>query len=146
MSYQAVRGDIEKITYDALRVSGVAADHVFFDNFGETPPGPDVPYAVISLTFDQTVQDVVGCEGVEDLRGTLQCNVYTPKMRGSKPGEDICLDVVRFWTITNRSATAHATGVEQLAFRNITGPSTIAPDQRPHHVNVVTCAFIARAA
>ena len=105
-----------------------------------------MPYAVISLSFDQIVQDVVGCEGLEDLRGSLNCAIYTPKQRGSKPGEDIAAEVVKFWVITNRQSTAHLTGVEQLAFRNITGPSTIAPDQRPHHVNVVTCGFIARAA
>lgn len=145
MSYQAVRGAIEKTTYDSVSLAGIAADHVFFDNFGETPPGPDVPYAVISLSFDQTVQDVVGCEGVEDLRGSLNCAIYTPKQKGSMPGEDIAAKVVKAWVSTNKIGTAHLAGVAQLAFRNITGPSTLAPDQRPHHVNVVTCAFIARA-
>ena len=145
MSYQPVRGNIEKTTYDALRTGGVDADHIFFDNFGETPPGPDATYAVVSLSFDQTVEDVVGCEGVEDLRGSLNCAIYTPKKQGSKPGEDIALDVVKGWVQTNRLATTHLTGVEQLAFRNITGPSTLAPTSAPHHVNVLTCAFIARA-
>ena len=145
MSFQPIRGAFEKATYDALRTAGVGADAVFFDNFGETPPGPDVSYALVSLTFDDTVQDVVGCKGVEDLRGTLQCNVYTPKKRGSKPGEDICLEVIKGWLAINQRTTAHPTGVEQAAVRNLDGPRTIAPDARPHHVNVISCAFLARA-
>lgn len=160
-TYQDVRGLFEKTTYDALRKAvdpatpGVAAAEIFFDNFGETPPGPDVPYALVSLTFDSTVQDVFGssdCQGVEDLRGTLQCNVYTPKNKGSKPGEGICLNVMKDWlAIKNKLAqdnlalpAGQTPAVVQAAVRNLDGPRTIAPDARPHHVNVVSCAFIAR--
>ena len=144
-NYQDVRGLFEKTTYDALRAAGIAADAVFFDNFGETPPGPDVSYALVSLTFDSTVQDVIGCEGLEDLRGTLQCNVYTPKKQGSKPGEDICLEVVQGWLALNRRSTVHPSGIGEAVVRNLDGPRTIAPDARPHHVNVISCAFYARA-
>lgn len=145
-SFQAIRGAYEKATYDALRTAGIAADHVFFDNFGDTPPGPEAPYALVSLTFANIVQDMVGCEGIEDLRGTLQCNVYTPKKKGSKPGEDICAEVIKGWIAINQRATVHPTGVAQAAVRNVDGPRTIAPDARPHHVNVISCAFVARAA
>jgi len=145
MSYQPIRGLFEKTTYDALRTAGVDADAIFFDNFGETPPGPDTSYAVVTLTFDSTVEDVIGCEGAENLRGTLQCNVYTAKKQGSKPGEDICLDVVQGWLALNRRSTAHPTGVAEAVVRNLDGPRTVAQDVRPHHVNVVSCAFYARA-
>jgi len=145
VSYQAIRGAVEKATHDALRTAGVAAAAISFDNYGETSGPADETYAVISLAFDQTADDVVGCEGVEDIRGSINCLVYTPKQQGSKPGEDIALEVIKAWVTTNQRGTTHPTGVEQLAFRNMTGPSALAPDQRPHHVNAVTAGFIARA-
>ena len=145
MTFQTVRGYFEKITYQGLRLAGVSADHIFFDNTAETPPSPDATYAVISLTFADVVTPTIGCDGGEDLKGTLRCNIYSPKMQGSKPGEDACLEVIKSWTRINRATVDHAALVKASTW-NIDGPRTIAPDERPHHVNVITCAFRGRAA
>ena len=143
MSYQPVRGFFQKLTYDALVSAGVAAADIHFDNFGETAAPADRSYAVVAMSFGQGIDNVVGCEGLENLNGSLQCNIYTPKQQGSKPGEDISLEVVKEWSALNRRTTAHP-GLEQAACLSIDGPQTLAPDQRPHHVNVISCVWKAR--
>ena len=144
MSYQPVRGAFQKLTYDALVAAGIAAENISFDNFGETSPGPDASYAVVNMSFTNGIQDVVGCEGIENLQGSLQVNVFTPKQQGSKPGEDICLEVVRAWN--QLGSYASTAGLAQASVRGINGPFTVAPDASPHHVNNVSGRWMARAA
>jgi len=144
MTYQPVRGAFQKLTYDALVAAGIAAENVFFDNFGETPPGPDTSYAVVNMSFTDGVQDMVGCEGMESLQGSLLVNIYTPKQQGSKPGEDIALAVVKEWV--KLGSYAETLGLAQACVRNINGPNTLAPDARPHHVNNISGRWTARTA
>ena len=149
MSFQTVRGIFEARAKQDLLAAGVANDAIFFDNIGETPKGSRGTYALVSLSFTNPIQDVIACEGKEDLRGSLQVNVYTPKNEGSKAGEDICLEVIKGWNAINASPrTMYVPGspIYAAAVRAIEGPTTIAPDQRPHHVNVVAATWIARAA
>lgn len=143
MTYQSVRGALEKLTYDALRTASIAAADIFFDGVGETPPGPSVPYATVALSFTDTVEDLVGCEGSEHLRGSIVVNIYTPKNQGSKAGEDVCLEVVKAWS--KLGAWVNTAGLVQASTRNITGPTTLRDDQRPHHGHNITCAWHARA-
>ena len=145
MTYQGVRGYFEEACYKALMAAGVADADISFDNWGETAAPADRPYAVVALSFGNSVEDTLSCEGLENLRGSLQVNVYTPKQKGSKPGEDIALAVLKAWGTINKHGTSHAP-LLRATCRNISGPTTIAPDQRPHHVNVVSCAFTARVA
>jgi hypothetical protein len=140
-SFQQIRGIFERVTYDALRLAGVPADLVFFDGVQETPPDAATAYAVVSLSFEQTATETVGC-AVELIRGSLMANIYTPKQRGSRPGEDIAAEVLRAWVGLNRAPqTANRPRVQ-----NIEGPRTIAPDQRPHHCHAMSCSFTATAA
>jgi hypothetical protein len=140
-SFQQIRGLFERVTYEALRSAGIAAELVFFDGVSETPPDSATPYAVVSLSFDQTAVETVGC-AVEAIKGSLMCNIYTPKQRGSRPGEDIAAEVLRAWVALNvAQQTANRPRVQ-----NIEGPRTIAPDQRPHHCHAMSCSFTAAAA
>ena len=144
MSYQDVRGKFEKLIYDSLIAAGLAAGNISFDNFGETPPGPDASYATVSMSFTDTVQDVLGCEGMETLQGSLLVNIYTPKQQGSKPGEDICLAVIKEWL--KLGSYDKTLGLAQACVRSISGPNTLAPDARPHHVNNISGRWMARVA
>ena len=142
-TYQDVRGYFEKACYTALTTAGIPAADISFDNYGETAAPADRPYAIVALSFGNTVEDTLSCEGLERLRGSLQVNIYTPKQKGSKPGEDIALAVLKAWNAINATKTFTAP-LLNAACHNIEGPATLAPDQRPHHVNVVSCAFKAR--
>lgn len=142
--FQDVRGYFENQCFIALQAGGIAAADIAFDNYLETPSPADRSYAIVSLTFGQTVTDTIGCEGAENLLGTLQCNIYTPKQQGSLAGELVALEVLKAWNTINKRGTDH-TPLVHAACRGIEGPFTIAPDQRPHHVNVVSCTVIAAA-
>ena len=103
MSFQDIRGKIEIELHGHLHVAaGIPRDKIFFDNVGETPGKSDETYAVISMSFADTVQDTIFCEGVEDLRGSVQVNVYSPRNEGSKPGEDICLEALKAFQAINK--------------------------------------------
>ena len=149
MTYQDVRSKFEALTKTALMGSGtdlhkIEEANIFFDNFGETPPGPDVSYATISLSFTDTAQDVVGCGGMETLQGSLAVNIYTPKQTASVPGETICLRVMKEWL--KLGSYAETLGLAQACVRNINGPNALAPDARPHHVNNISGRWTARVA
>jgi hypothetical protein len=133
MTYQDVRGYFEKACYTALTTAGIPAADISFDNY----------YAIVALSFGNTVEDTLSCEGLERLRGSLQVIIYTPKQKGSKPGEDIALAVLKAWNAINAIKTFTAP-LLNAACSGIEGPTTLAPDQRPHHINVVSCAFKAR--
>ena len=144
MTFQTVRGYFEKVTFDGLRLGMSAAD-IHFDNFGETAAPADRDYAIVSLTFGSSIEDVIGCEGKEALIGTLQVNLYTVKQKGSVRGEELALEVIKAWGAINKRGANHTPLIHAKCL-NIEGPITIAPDQRPHHVNVVSCSFRATAA
>ena len=146
MTFQLIRGSLEERARQDLNAAGVDKNLIAFDNVGETPGKADETYAVVSLSFTDTVQDTVACEGIEDLRGSIQVNVYTPRNECSKQGEDLCLAVMKGWQEINKWRAQPTDPILQMCIRNIEGPTTLAPDTRPHHVNVVSATWICRAA
>ena len=145
-TFQDVRGYFEAQAMADLKTAGIADNLIFFDNVGETPGQADQSYAVVSLSFTTPVQDTLACEGIEDLRGSIQVNCYTPKNRGSKPGEDICLQVMKGWQVINTTRPDPADTVKQACIRSIEGPLSVNGGDRPHAVHVCTATWIARAA
>ena len=146
MSFQIVRGAFEANIFTALTVdAGLDPANVFFDNFGETPPASGV-FATVNFSFSTPVVDTVSCEGLENLQGSLSVNVYTPKNQGSKAGEDVCLAVMNGWQALNQTKAIAGEQLQKVCTRDIEGPFTIAPDSRPHHVNNVSCTWMARVA
>ena len=141
MTFQQIRGLFESVTAEALVLGGIPMERICFDGVAETPPDSATPYAVVSLSFDQTATETVGC-AVEAIKGSLMCNIYTPKNRGSRPGEDIAAEVLRSWVALNLARQT----ADRPRVQNIEGPRTLAPDARPHHVHALSCSFTAKAA
>jgi hypothetical protein len=139
-SFQQIRGAFEAVTTQALVLGGIAPELVFYDGVQETPPDSATPYAVISLSFDQTATETVGC-AVEAIKGSLMVNIYTPKNRGSRSGEDIAAEVLGYWVGLNLAPQT----ADRPRVQNIEGPRTLAPDARPHHVHTLSCGFTAKA-
>ena len=146
MTFQLIRGSLEERAKDDLNNAGVGTPLIFFDNVGETPGKSDETYAVVSVSFTNTVQDTVFCAGIEDLRGSIQCMIYTPRNEGSKQGEDICLEVMKGWQEINKWRAQPGDLISQMCIRNIEGPTTVAPDSRPHCVHVCSATWIGRTA
>lgn len=142
MTFQTVRGAIQKLTSDALVTAGIAFDQHCFDNVQEDPPvDPSGSYAVINVSFPQVVTETIGCEGADQIIGSCNLLVYTPKRQGMKPAEDIMQTVMKEWIRVNK-ATVNEANIN-LKTWNISGPNGLAPDQRPHQATQLSCAFTA---
>lgn len=142
--YQDIRGFYQQLTSLALVAGGVT--RISFDNFGETAGGADESYALVSLTFGGNAVDVIGCEGMEVIRGTLQVNLYTPKQEGTKPAEDICNGILKAWQSINKLDFVLTPPLLSARTLNLEGPLALNPDKRPHHATVVSCSILARVA
>ena len=141
-SFQQVRGAMQKLTSDALVAGGIPFAAHCFDNVQETPPADS--YAVISISFPQVVTETVGCEGMDHIIGGCNVVLYTPKGKGMKPAEDIVQAVIKGWVSVNKGGVNYQS--VHLKTRSIEGPNALAPDQRPHQVTQLSCAFFARVA
>jgi len=143
VTFQAVRGAMQKLTSDALIAAGIPFTQHCFDNVQEDPPvDPSGSYAVINLSFPQSVVEMIGCDGADAIIGSCNLLVYTPKRQGMKPAEDIMQSVLKAWVDANRWSSNYQ--AVHLRTRNINGPNTLAPDARPHQATALTCAFTAR--
>jgi hypothetical protein len=139
-SFQDVRGAMAKLTSDVLAAAGVPC---VFDNVEETPPKDAAGrYAVINISFPQVVTETIGCEGMDSIIGSCNVLLYGPKREGMKPAEDLMQKVLKEWVRVNK-ALVNEGGVH-LRTRSINGPSALAPDERPHLVVSLSCAFTAR--
>ena len=141
MSHQQIRAELETITQRALIRAGVLSEHIFYNNVQETPAAPTETYASINLSFTGIAIQTLGCN-LRQLKGTLAVNVYTPKAQGSSKGELVCSEVALDWLELNCALKISPNG---LRTQNFEGPTTIAPDARPHHCNNVACSFTAAA-
>ena len=150
-SFQNVRGAMAKLTSDALTAGGVAFADQNFDNVQETPSkDPSGTYATINISFPQSTIEAIGCEGSDAIIGSCNVLVYSPKEQGMKPAEDVMQAVLKAWVAENSKRmperpTAAGTTIVSLRIRNINGPNALAPDQRPHQVTQLSCAFTAIA-
>jgi hypothetical protein len=144
-TFQQVRGAIAKLTSDALTAAGVPFADQSFDNVQETPSKDSAgTYAKINISFPQVVTETIGCEGADAIIGSCNVLVYSPKGQGMKPAEDVMQAVLREWVRVNRVLTNE--GGVHLRTRNVNGPNALAPDERPHQVTQLSCAFTARVA
>ena len=153
-TFQDVRGAMEKLTSDALTLAGVPLAGVpfadqSFDNVQETPSKDAAgTYAKITISFPQTVVEGIGCEGADLIVGSCNVLVYTPKGKGMKPAEDVMQAVIKAWIGENAKGVplpppVNGNTVVSLRTRNINGPNVLAPDERPHSVVQLSCAFTA---
>ena len=144
-TYQDVRGYLELGAMQSLKNAGVNDEQIFFDNVGETPGKADQKYAVVSLSFTDTIQDTISnCGGIETLTGSIQCNIYTPRNVGSVPGESAALSVIEDWNNMNKWMASPGDPISSMSIREIDGPTSLAPTARPHHVTVVSARWTMR--
>lgn len=145
MTFQDVRGTFQKLTADALIAGGIASTDISFDNWGETAGQADTSYAIMTMSFANGVIDTVACQGQERLNGNIQVNINTPKQQGAGPAEAIALEVLKAWNDLNINGKDHSP-LLSASTRNIAGPLSLAPTDRPHHTVVVSCSWAARVA
>ena len=144
-TYQTVRGYLEAGVMQSLKSGGIDDSRIFFDNVGETPGKADQMYAVVSLSFTDTIQDTISnCGGIESLTGSIQVNIHTPRNEGSVPGETVALEVIKDWQHLNRWMAQPGDPILSASIRNVDGPISLAPTARPHHTTVVSATWTMR--
>ena len=142
-TFQDVRGAMAKLTSDALTSAGVPFADQAFDGVQETPSKDAAgTYAKINISFPQVVTETIGCDGADAIIGSCNVLVYSPKGQGMKPAEDVMQAVMKEWVRVNKGGV-NESGVF-LRTRNVNGPNALAPDERPHTVTQLSCAFTAR--
>ena len=143
MTFQRVRGAMAKLTSEGLALGGIPLADQAFDNVQESP-GKDAAgaYAVVSISFPQTVVEAIGCEGADLIVGTCNVLVYAPRQQGMVAAEAAMQAVLKEWVRVNMAAVNYQ-GVH-LRTRGVSGPNTLAPDQRPHQAVQLSCSFTAR--
>jgi hypothetical protein len=112
---------------------------VVYDNTYETPP--PVPYLRMSMSLDSSAGDGLGGDTATHALGVIQVNIYTPKMTGSRLGEEVAEAILAGWRTL--AATPSAGPGWRVVPRSLEGPQSLAPDQREAHVVVVGAAFSA---
>lgn len=148
-SYQDLRGAMARLTSDALESAGIPLALQTFDNVQETPPAdPGASYASIAISFPQAISEAIGCEGADRIVGSCNVILYTPKGQGMKPAEDIAQAVLREWARVNRAVQAVGATPNPMRLKtwSVNGPNALAPDQRPHQLTQLSCAFTGHAA
>lgn len=138
-TFQDIRGQIELATRDALTAAGLPIQWIFFDNVQEEPPPPTQPFAVLSISFPGIAEDVLGCQPVERIQGTMTCIVYSPRAQGSTTGQRLAQAALQAWAGFN--------GYNQPAnirVRNMEGPTIANSGVIPHHAISIQSGFTAR--
>ena len=149
--FQDVRGAMAKLTSEALVAAKVSLADQHWDNVTETPSKDAAgTYAKIVISFPQVVTETIGCDGADAIIGSCNVLVYTPKGKGMRPAEEVMQAVIKAWIAENakRMPPKPPVGgktVVSLRTRNINGPNALAPDERPHSVVQLSCAFTAIA-
>ena len=144
-TYQTVRGYLEAGAMQSLKNAGIDDSRIFYDNVGDSPGKADQMYAVISLSFTNTIQDTVSnCGGIESLTGSIQVNISSPRNEGSVPGETAALEVIKSWNNANRWMASPGDPILSMSIREIEGPISLAPTARPHHDVVVNARWTMR--
>ena len=144
-TYQDVRGYLELGAMQSLKDAGISDELIFFDNVGETSGKADQLYAVVSLSFTDTIQDTISnCGGIESLTGSIQVNIYAPRNVGSVPGESAALRVIGDWNNMNKWMASPGDPILSMSIREIDGPITLAPTTRPHHTVVTSATWTMR--
>ncbi len=144
-TYQDVRGYLELGAMQSLKNAGIDDELIFFDNVGSTPGKADQSYAVVSLSFTDTIQDTISnCGGIESLTGSILVSIHTPRNVGSVPGESAALEVIKDWNGFNQWMASPGDPVRSVSIREIDGPISLAPTAKPHHVTVVSATWTMR--
>ena len=141
MSFQAVRAVFEVPVINALKnlATPVAC---YVDNQELVTPDAGTEYAVVNLQFGQTTSRVLS-GNLEDLRGSLVVECYTPKNLGPARAQEIITPVMVALNDLNSCCGYSKTGAVGFV-GDITGPDFLALEDRPFYMVRISVAVSAR--
>ena len=140
MTLVNARAAFEKAVTDAV----VAADNtvsMVYDNVRFTTPGKTKKYVSMSVTFSQSTLQNHGAAS-DYYSGVIQCNIYVPKSAGTAALAAVSESVIDGLTSVNASNYTDAFNVSPRVL-DITGPSALELEDRPHFLGIISCQFTA---
>jgi hypothetical protein len=140
MTLVNARAAFEKAVTDAVTD---ADDTVLmiYDNVRFTTPGKTKKYVSMSVTFNQSTLQNHGAAS-DYYSGVIQCNVYVPKSAGTAALAAVSESVIDGLTSVNASNYTDTFSVSPRVL-DITGPSALELEDRPHFLGIISCQFTA---
>lgn len=140
MTLVNARAAFEKAVTDAV-VAADAAVLMVYDNIRFTTPSKDKKYVSIKITFNQSTLQNHGAAS-DYYSGVIQCNVYVPKSAGTAALAAVSESVIDGLTSVNASDYTDTFSVSPRVL-DVSGPSSIELEDRPHFLGIVSCQFTA---
>ena len=140
MTLVNARAAFEKAVTDAV----VAADNtvsMVYDNVRFTTPGKTKKYVSMSVTFNQSTLQNHGAAS-DYYSGVIQCNVYVPKSAGTAALAAVSESVIDGLTSVNAANYTDTFSVSPRVL-DVTGPSALELEDRPHSLGIISCQFTA---
>ena len=142
MTLVNVRAAFEKAVTDA--VSDVDPTVLMvYDNVHFTSPGKTKKYIIMTIDFSQATLQNQGIAS-DFYAGTIQCNVYCPKGKGTAVLSEISESVIDGLISVNNSTYVDTFSCKPRIF-DITGPTPLDIEDRSHFIGVISCQFTANA-
>ena len=140
MTLVNARAAFEKAVTDAVTDADDTVLMVY-DNVRFTTPGKTKKYVSMSVTFSQSTLQNHGAAS-DYYSGVIQCNVYVPKSAGTAALAAVSESVIDGLTSVNASNYTDTFNVSPRVL-DITGPSALELEDRPHFLGIISCQFTA---
>jgi hypothetical protein len=140
MTLVNARAAFEKAVTDAV-VAADAAVLMVYDNVRYTTPDKTKKYVSMRITFNQSTLQNQGA-AVDYYSGVIQCNVYVPKSAGTAALAAVSESVIDGLTSVNASDYTDTFNVSPRVL-DVTGPSALELEDRPHFLGIISCQFTA---
>ena len=140
MTLVNARAAFEKAVTDAVTDADDTVLMVY-DNVRFTTPGKSKKYVVMSVNFNRSTLQNQGAAS-DYYSGVIQCNVYVPKSAGTSVLSAISESVIDGLTSVNGTGYTDTFSVSPRVM-DVTGPSPIELEDRPHFLGIISCQFTA---
>lgn len=135
---QQIRGVYEQVVIDAAGDVDVYAENQEVGDFDAANE-----YCLVRVNFGEMQETNIGCEALEFIRGSLVCEIYTPKGQGPGRGLEIAQPIMQALSgIATLSPPPSPDFVVRVGAIN--GPRQAALTDRPHHFTRFSCPIYAR--
>ena len=112
---------------------------IFVDNQPFTDADSTGTHILMRLSFGAVTETTL-CESLENLRGSIVIEIYTPKGEGPAASQTLARAMATALLEINRTRLQPIDGVRGVT-RELTGPSFSALDNTPHFFARVGCGF-----
>lgn len=140
MTLVNARAAFEKAVTDAV-VAADATVSMVYDNVRFTTPGKTKKYVSMSVTFNQSTLQNHGAAS-DYYSGVIQCNVYVPRSAGTAALAAVSESVIDGLTSVNAASYTDTFSVSPRVL-DVTGPSSVELEDRPHFLGIISCQFTA---